>query len=291
MTTVALGVLAGERTGPSEISTAEAVPLKVLVDIAGAPMLQRVLGVVSAARVGSPLYICGPGRPQLPAAPWLVEAIERGELHWLPPQDSPSRSARAVVEAAFGAASPADAVALTTGDHPLLRAETLTAFIEDALATDADTVIGLASYDRVKAAYPHSRRTALRFAGQAWCGCNLFMFRSRKASAVLDFWQRVEGLRKQPHRILGALGATFVARYLAGRLPLEDALARLGDLTGARIATVPILDPDAAVDVDNLADLATVRSRWAQRSAASGSGQGRADAGASAPAGDGNSKV
>ncbi len=58
-----------------------------------------------------------------------------------------------------------------------------------------------------------------------------------------------------------------MARYLAGRLTLEAALARLGELTGARIAVAPVADPDAAVDVDNLEDLATVRARWARREA------------------------
>ncbi|MDZ7826713.1 MAG: hypothetical protein U5R48_12630 [Gammaproteobacteria bacterium] len=50
------------------------------------------------------------------------------------------------------------------------------------------------------AAFPDSRRTALRFADGARCGCNLFLFRGAPALQVLDFWQRVEGLRKQPHR-------------------------------------------------------------------------------------------
>jgi CTP:molybdopterin cytidylyltransferase MocA len=265
MTAIAVGVLAGERSGPSEISAAEAVPLKVLVDIGGTPMLRRVLAVAATARRDAPLYVCGPGEHQLPAAPWLREDAERGALRWLPPGASPSRSARAVVDAA--AADGVSVVALTTGDHPLLTEATFARFVGDAVATGADAVVGLASYDAVRRAYPHSRRTALRFADGARCGCNLFLFRSPRAAGVLEFWQRVEGLRKQPHRILGALGPGFVARYLAGRLTLEAALARLGELTGARIAVAAVADPDAAVDVDNLEDLATVRARWARREA------------------------
>jgi hypothetical protein len=80
----------------------------------------------------------------------------------------------------------------------------------------------------------------------------------------------VEGLRKQPHRILGMLGAGLAVRYAAGRLTLGAALEGLSRITGARVSAVEVADPDAAVDVDNLADLATVRARWARRGAIGG---------------------
>ena len=260
---LATGVLAGERPGPSELSEAEAVALKVLVDIAGRPMLARVLDTVAAAFPEAIALVGGPDASQLSAAPWLASRLDAGGLAWVAPADSPSLSTRAMVEA--GLARGADAVAITTGDHPLLTPATFTRFVADALRTDADAVVGLADYAAVKAAFPASRRTALRFSDGPRCGCNLFLFRGQGASRVLDFWQRVERDRKRPDRILKVLGASFAMRYMAGRLLLPDAVARLEELTGARIAVVRVPDPDAAVDVDNLEDLATVRTRWAQR--------------------------
>jgi CTP:molybdopterin cytidylyltransferase MocA len=265
----AAGVLAGERPGPSELSEAEGVALKVLVDIEGEPMLGRVLDVVAAATPGVPHLVGGPDEARLGAAPWLRASIAERTVHWVPPATSPSRSTRAIVQAGF--AMGVDAVAITTGDHPLLTAGTFARFVEDALATEADAVVGLADYAAVKAAFPASRRTALRFADGPRCGCNLFLFRGEGAVRVLDFWQQVEEDRKRPDRILRRLGPSYAVRYLAGRLPLDEALARLGAITRAQVAVVPVADPDAAVDVDNLEDLATVRTRWAERAAQAGS--------------------
>ena len=261
---LAVGVLAGERPGPSEIATAEDVPLKVMVDIAGTPMLGRVLDTVDAAFGDRPRLLAGPGAERLTQAPWLAERIARTGVTHLEPTGSPSQSVRGLLSAARGAG--ADALALTTGDHPLLLPETLSRFVSDAFATGADAVVGLADHRAVQARFPHSRRTALRFADGFRCGCNLFLFRGAEADAVLDFWTRVEQDRKRPDRILKVLSPTLAVRYLAGRLPLADALRRLSELTGAQVAAVDVGDPDAAVDVDNVEDLATVRARWRARS-------------------------
>ena len=266
-----IGVLAGERAGPSELATTEQVPLKVLVDIAGRPMLERVLDVADEAGAGAPVLLAGPADRLGPAAPWLARRAADGRVIMVGAAESPSGSARVLLEAALARGH--SGLVMTTGDHPLLTAATLAAFIRDALATDADAVVGLADHAAVRAAFPDSRRTALRFADGARCGCNLFLFRGAPALQVLDFWQRVEGLRKQPHRILGMLGAGLAVRYAAGRLTLDAALERLGRISGARVSAVAVADPDAAVDVDNLADLATVRARWAQRTAADGQDQ------------------
>lgn len=272
MTRLAIGVLAGERAGPSEIAEAEQVPLKVLVDIDGRPMLRRVLEVAAEGAGASEVLVCGPEASLRSASPWFEASTEAGALAWVRSAPSPSLSARALVEA--GLARGADAVVITTGDHPLLTPATLAAFIDSALAVDADAVAGLAHYDAVRAAFPHSRRTALRFADGHRCGCNLFLFRGSRATRVLDFWQQVEAFRKQPQRILGMLGPGMVVRYLAGRLTVDDALSRLSKVAGARVAVAPVADPDAAVDVDNLEDLATVRARWQARLARTGAQSG-----------------
>lgn len=280
---IGIGVLAGERPGPSPVADAEGVRGKVLVDIDGRPMLARVLDVAATAVDRRPVHVCGPEQQLRAAAPELERRSASGELAWVTPGASPSRAARAIVEASLAAG--ADAVVVTTGDHPLLTPSTLGAFIEAALATDADAVAGLASHAAVRAAFPDSRRTALKFADEARCGCNLFLFRGRAALPVLDFWQTVESHRKQPHRILGLLGPGLVVRYMAGRLTLGDALRQLSRVAGATVQAVRVEDPDAAVDVDSLEDLMTVRTRWKVRAAeASGRAADQPGAGAGAEA-------
>ena len=159
------------------------------------------------------------------------------------------------------------ALLLTTGDHPLLTPETLRAFWAAAEQGDHEVAVGLASYPAVQAAFPGSRRTAQRFSDGAYCGTNLFYFRGGRAGGVLTFWREVEALRKRPDKMLRTLGLGLAARYLAGRLSLTSALEALSERTGALCRAIPVDDPDAAVDVDSLEDLATVRARFAARAA------------------------
>lgn len=262
---IAFGVLAGERAAPGDVAQAEGVASKVLVDIGGEPMLLRVLEVLRRTFPDARGHLCGPDQEALSRLPGLEQEIRAGALGWSAGRSSPARSAEALVEQAFSADHPPAGLLLTTGDHPLLTPEILRQFVRDAAATDAEVVVGLTSYDAVQRAFPEGRRTALRFAGEACCGCNLFYFRSARGAAVLRFWRRLEQDRKRPHRMLRVLGLGVVLRYLLGRLSLDEALARLSDLTAVRVARVRVTDPDAAVDVDSLADLALVRARWQER--------------------------
>jgi N-acetylglucosamine-1-phosphate uridyltransferase (contains nucleotidyltransferase and I-patch acetyltransferase domains) len=149
MNAVLFGILAAERTGPSPFHDAEGVTLKTLVDIAGVPMLQRVLTTVSAVAPESPM-LCGPALAQRSGAPWLEAALAEGAARWLPPEGSPARSAQALWEAAQGEGK---ALLLTTGDHPLLTSETLERFWREAVAGSQDVAVGLAPYEAVQAAF------------------------------------------------------------------------------------------------------------------------------------------
>ena len=55
------------------------------------------------------------------------------------------------------------------------------------------------------------------------------------------------------------LGVTTLLRYLTRRLSLDDAMARLSELSGAQVAPVILPFGLAAVDVDKPADLDLVR--------------------------------
>lgn len=265
---LAVGVLAGARTGQDVVARAEGVSGKVLVDIAGVPMLQRVLDMLASLEDTVVMHLSGPEQAIVATTPWLNARIEQGTVSWQPPQSSPARSAAALVGAAFsgsGSAGSVDALLLTTGDHPLLTAATAKRFIDDALATEADVVVGLASHARVQAAFPEGRRTALKLADGPFCGCNVLLFRGPGGGRLLDFWQAMEADRKRPGRMAAKLGVGIVLRYLAGRLTSTVALSRIGQLAGVRVAAVEITDPDAAVDVDTVADLALVRARFEAR--------------------------
>ena len=147
---------------------------------------------------------------------------------------------------------------VTTADHALLRPEWLQEFL-DACPPDVDIAAALARRKNVLRAAPDTQRTFLRFAEGEFSGCNLFLLARPAAVGAVSFWQQLEAERRRPLRIMMRLGTSFALRYRCGRLRLEDALARLAQLSGTRVGIVELADGRAAIDVDKPADLDLVR--------------------------------
>jgi GTP:adenosylcobinamide-phosphate guanylyltransferase len=247
-------VLAGDRGPDDPVARRAGVPCKALVPVGGRPMLLRVLDALAGSGAVAGVTLVGPRQAQLDACPELARRIDAGELAWLPPQPSPSLSAMAALERL-----PADRpVLLTTADHALLQSAWVDAFCAGALGSGKDAVVGLAAHARVQAAFAQSRRTALRFRGGAYCGCNLFAFLTPAGRRAPAFWRHIEQQRKKPHRLAAALGLGTLLAYLGGWLTLQGGLERLSRRVGAQLGAVLLDDPRAAVDVDTVADFELV---------------------------------
>jgi 2-phospho-L-lactate guanylyltransferase (CobY/MobA/RfbA family) len=241
-------VLAGarpdEHLAANSVAAYAGVTQKPLIAIDGEPMLARVVGALKAAgvtRIG-----VSTGDPEV-AALALALGCEP-----LAAEAGPSHSTLRGVEAL------GTPVLITTADHALLRPEWVTRFVADAPA-EADIAVLLAERAVVEAAAPGTRRTYLRFADGDWSGCNLFLARNDGALGAIRLWRSLEANRKRPWKIVGRLGPLVLVRYLLRMLTLREALARLGELSGAKAAAVGSPYGLAAVDVDKPVDLDLVR--------------------------------
>ena len=238
-------VLAGSRPGTIDpVAAAEGVSHKALVDVGGMPMLARVLHALRDA--GIEHIAVSADSPEVLSLAYALSAIP------VPPGTGPSAS----VAAGFATMGPP--LLVTTADHALLRPQWIADFIADTPA-EADVAVLLARRELVEAALPGTRRTWLRFADGAWSGCNLFLLNTAKADEAIETWKAVEAERKRPWKIAARLGAGTLASYLAGRLTLSEAIARLGRKVGIEAAVVAARDGLAAVDVDKPTDLVQVR--------------------------------
>jgi hypothetical protein len=226
-------------------------------------MVHRVIRSLRTSRLVGRISLVGPARDLLRRDAELEHSLADGSLGWLENASSPSASAARALEGA----APGQPVLLTTADHALLSPAIVDHFLEQALASDCDFVVGVARLDTVQARYPDTRRTAIRLRGGPYCGCNLFAFTSGRGRELATFWRRVEQERKRPWRVIaGALGPAATLRYLLGRLTLEQALAQLSRKLGVKIGAVVLPFAEAAIDVDSRADLDLVERILAQRS-------------------------
>ncbi len=234
-------ILAGEREGGDPLARAQGVSSKALLMIAGKPMLRHVLDAFAPVDAVAGITLCSHPITGF-AGPWLA------------PGRSPCASAIAALDKL------GTPLLMTTADHPLLTPAILDQFLaRAALQADADICVGMVPLTHILARYPQARRTRLRFKGGSISGANLFLLRTPKARGLLDFWQRLEAHRKSPWRMARILGLASIARYALGVMTLDHLAALLYARTGARIATILLDDPHAAIDVDTAEDLALVR--------------------------------
>lgn len=244
MTVARALVLAGARPEPDAAAAYAGVPHKGLIELAGRPLLGRVVEALRGAGVERVAVVAN--------EPHVVALASELGAEVLPAEAGPSLSALRGVERL------GTPVLVTTSDHALLQAEWVARFLADAPAVDVCVL--LARRAVVEAAAPTTKRTYLKFADDEWSGCNLFLLRTERGLAAIQLWRSIEADRKRPWRIIRRLGPLTLVRYLMGRLTLAEALERLSQLCGASVAAVPTPFGLAAVDVDKPADLDLVRS-------------------------------
>jgi GTP:adenosylcobinamide-phosphate guanylyltransferase len=255
-------ILAGSRGPQDPIATLAGVTHKALAPIAGQTMLARVIEAVRAGSTLDRLFICIDEDSLASAEPELRQVCGAGGWSVIPPGPSPAASVAAALDR-IGVARP---LLITTADHPLLTGAMVSYFLNHAPA-DADLAVALSDEVTIRRVYPDNRRTYYRLGGIGFSGCNLFLARNTKAKDVAEYWRRMEGKRKNPLAIAGAVGIFTVIRFALGWLSLAGAFAHVSRLTGATIRPVLLPFAEAAIDVDKAADYELVSAILTQRNA------------------------
>lgn len=242
-------VLAGERPGGNALARHFGLSSGVLVEVAGRTCISRVMDTLAGSSCVDGGRLCGPDEAVLKASEPLQQLLKTADFTWVQPESGPAESALAAL-----ATVTERPVLLTAADHALLTPEIVDSFCNQTLLSDADFIVGLVPYAAVRNAFPNSKRTVLKFADGEYCGSNLFMIRTQAGARLLDFWKTIAQHRKKPWRMAREIGYGTLVRYLTGRLSLPEALQRISEKAGCRVAHVEILAPRAAVDVDSVAD-------------------------------------
>lgn len=250
-------VLAGDRSKQDPLLELTGAGSKSLIELAGEPMLLRVLRTLKQSAVIEKIISSGPAENLREGQTAINGMIDAGDVQWLPPQATPSTSAYQALQQL-----PADAsVVLTTTDHIYLNEQILTQFCQDSVSKGADVTVGLAPYALVKEAFPEMKKTVSRFKEGEFCGCNLFAFLTPEGRKAADLWREVEAQRKSPLKIIKLLGWRAVIEYTLGTLSLERAMAMLSKRFGLKLDAVILPYAEAAIDVDSVDDYEVIKKR------------------------------
>ena len=251
-------LLAGERSLDDPLLRATKAPSKALVPVGGVPMVERVIGVLLSCPHLEKVLLVGP-RPEI-WEKYLAPRLKDPRLSWAPPASSPSLSAYKGLEI-LGEGP----ILLTTSDHVLLTSEMIVYLLHRAEVSEKDLAVGVARYEMVKAAYPEAQRTVYRLKEGAFCSTNLYVFLTPTSKKAVLFWRQIETKRKKPLQIVKAFGLIPLVKYLTKRLSLNEAFEHVSKVLGCQVEPVILPFPEAAIDVDDLEDLALANKILAKR--------------------------
>lgn len=250
-------VLAGRRGTPDPLDELQAGTHPALIEIGGVPMLLRVVrSLRQSDRIGR-IAISIDAKSAVDHAE--LEPNERLLYHQS--LDSPSRSVQDVLSG-LARGLP---VLVTTADHALLTPEIIADFLEQADALGPDLAVGVVEESVIRAAYPETTRTYLRFREGGYSGANLFAFRTPLAARAARFWVNAEQFRKRPWRLVSAFGPVALLLFALRRLSFDAALTRGSTTIGCRVDAVRLPFAEAAIDVDRPSDLVLVSKILAAR--------------------------
>ncbi len=255
-------LLAGRRGPTDPVALHAGVSHKILVPIAGVPMIVRVVRSLRAVPSISRIVISLDDPTILDGLAEIRPLVEAGVVRVHHTQGrSPSES----VLQYFTSQPVPEPLIVTTADHPLLTAEMAGHFCAAVAASAADVVVGVVAESFFRARYPDSKRSFIPLRGESFCGTNLFALRTSRAAAAAAFWHHAGQFRKRPWRLISTFGLTTLVLLALRRLDLAAAIPRIARVLGASVDVVPMPFAECAIDVDNLNDLETASRILGQR--------------------------
>lgn len=243
-------VLAATRGNRDPLAQAGGVSHKAFIDLAGVPMLRRVVeGVIDSGRVGK--LIVSIEQPSMDEARQVLSGLdERVPIEWLASKDSIGESVVAVEEA-FPDVLP---LIVTTGDNGLHTGEIVRSFCDQADGLTADGALGLTDARLVLDKYPDGTRAFHRFRDGRFSSCNLYAFLKPGAIQSASVFNSGGQFGKKPKRLIGAFGLLAFLIYKSRLLSLRAFLRFLARVIGVNVVPVFLPFAEGPIDIDRMSD-------------------------------------
>ncbi len=218
--------------------------VKALIPLHGRTVLERTLTTLRATPRVHRLVVIGPEEVQAHPAAQAADAV-------LPETETgPGNILRGFewLREAHGGTLPERALVLTT-DLPFLTPAVLERFL-DACPPDLDLCVPLVRREELLARFPEHQALFVRLRDGVWTiGC-AFLVNPAALLANRAHLEHVFAARKSQLRMVRLLGASFVLRFLTGRIGVPDVAQRCLDMLGCTGAGLPGCPPELAFDID-----------------------------------------
>lgn len=243
-------VLAASRGNLDPLAQAGGVSHKCFIDIAGEPMLRRVVrAVAESGRVGR--IVVQIEEESIAEAKQLLAPIPGSDAFVYTPSGANIGSSVAAAAKAVPDALP---LIVTTGDNALHTAEMVRYFCDGLDGIEADTALGLTPASYILEKYPEGNRAFHRFRDGAFSSCNLYALMTPAGVAGSKVFNSGGQFGKKPKRLIGAFGLVAFLLYKSRMLKLRTFLKILSRAVGVKAAPVIMPFAEGPIDVDRMQD-------------------------------------
>ena len=196
----------------------------------------------------------------------LLEGARVGRVLVLAPDEVPLPSLPSVYRAPYSGKliadlfhilreSTEDFLVLSSGDLPLLNAQTVAEVCAAGERRQADFVYPVADLSQLKAQYPQADKTSWRIGGKRITGGNVFWFRRLWLLELEPLIESIFARRKNPLALAQLFGPWFLLRVLLGWADLSYLERKLGSLAEGRLCAELLPCPELVLDLDRADDL------------------------------------
>lgn len=241
-------VLAASRGNLDPLAKAGGVSHKCFIDIAGQPMLRRVVSAVMASgRIGRTIVAIEP-ESIAEAKEILADLPGADTIEYVASRENIGSSVSAV------ATPELLPLVITTGDNALHTPELVRYFCDALDAVKEDGALGLTPAEYILAKYPEGSRAFHRFRDGAFSSCNIYALLTPKSLEAPRVFNSGGQFGKKPRRLIGAFGLFAFLLYKSRLFTLKTVLKALSRTVG--VSTAPVLIPfaEGPIDVDRMQD-------------------------------------
>jgi len=241
-------VLAASRGNTDPLALAGGVSHKCFIDIAGQPMLRRVVAaVLESGRARRVIVAIEPGSMEEARA--ILAPLPGAEtIEYVASRENIGASVAAV------AAPEHLPLVITTGDNALHTAEMVAYFCDALGGMSEDGALGLTPASFVLEKYPEGNRAFHRFADGAFSSCNLYAILTPRGLSGAQVFNSGGQFGKKPRRLIGAFGIFAFLLYKSRLFTLKTVLRALSRTVGVRTAGVLMPFAEGPIDVDRQVD-------------------------------------
>jgi molybdopterin-guanine dinucleotide biosynthesis protein A len=233
-------VIAGGRIS-GEFAQIAGTTIKALAPVAGRPVIAYLLEALRQLPQIETICVVGPQEIKAALGPSDLWVAETGQ---------------ATENFRVGAAKlgTPERLLFSASDLPMVTAESLADFLSRA-PEDADICLPLMKKESYLAMYPDGRDAFVRLKEGEMTAGSQFLLRTEPVLRSLPLIERLFSNRKSQIGMAMAIGPVVVAKFLAGRLRVNDVEGKLSALSSCRCRAALDCRPELAFDIDDLASL------------------------------------